>query len=145
MVGLVQQSNAIVQDDIDRLPTFVFFTPALGKEVVADDGQGAVGMSPTGCNSTTGTAASSRWSRNSPRRAPAVHTDEFHALAPVEAKVDRTVKPLAIALGVFGGVAALAALLIGVQAISRQLRGADEDLGVLRALGAAHRPRPPTG
>ncbi len=46
-------------------------------------------------------------------------------------------KPIAIALGVFGAVAALAALLIGVQIISRQLRAAEEDLGVLRALGAA--------
>jgi len=47
------------------------------------------------------------------------------------------VKPIAIALGVFGVVAALAALLIGVQVIARQLGAADEDLGVLRALGAA--------
>ena len=36
VVGLVQQSNAIVQDDIDQFPTFVFFTPALGREAVAD-------------------------------------------------------------------------------------------------------------
>jgi hypothetical protein len=46
------------------------------------------------------------------------------------------VKPLSIALGVFGAVAALAALLIAIQAISRQLRDADGDLTVLRALGA---------
>ena len=39
LVGLVQLNNAIVQDDIDRLPTFIFFTPALGQEVVADGGQ----------------------------------------------------------------------------------------------------------
>jgi hypothetical protein len=37
---------------------------------------------------------------------------------------------------VFGAVAALAALLIALQAISRQLRDADGDLTVLRALGA---------
>ena len=36
LVGLVQQSNAIVEDDIDRFPTFVFFTPALGRKVVAE-------------------------------------------------------------------------------------------------------------
>ena len=33
---MVQQSNGIVEDDIDRIPTFVFFTPALGRTVVAD-------------------------------------------------------------------------------------------------------------
>ena len=51
--------------------------------------------------------------------------------------MDRTVKPLAIALGVFGGLAALAALLIGVQVISRQLTRRRRGRAVLRALGAA--------
>lgn len=39
LVGLVQESNAIVQDDIDQYPTFVFFTPAFGREIVAQGGQ----------------------------------------------------------------------------------------------------------
>ena len=77
-----------------------------------------------------------RWSGSSPLAAPPGNTYGFHAIAPVEAKVDRTVKPLAIALGVFGGVAALAALLIGLQLMSRQLRDAEEDSFVLRSLGA---------
>ena len=50
--------------------------------------------------------------------------------------MDRTIKPLVIALGVFGGIALLAALLIAVQLISRQLGDTAEDLSVLRSFGA---------
>ena len=42
--------------------------------------------------------------------------------------MDRTIRPLVIALGVFGGVALLAALLIAIQLISRQLGDAAGDL-----------------
>ena len=134
VVGLVQQSNAIVQDDIDQFPTFVFFTPALGREVVADGaGQGAITY---GLKLDRGNSDVNAVEREFARAAPPGNTYGFHAIAPVEAKVDRTVKPLAIALGVFGGVAALAALLIGLQLMSRQLRDAEEDSSVLRSLGA---------
>jgi len=137
LVGLVQVNNALVQDDIDRLPTFIFFTPALGKEIVADEGQGEGGAITYGLQVKGGSAGVAKVEREFANLVPTRSTATFHAIAPVEAKVDRTVKPLAIALGVFGLVAALAALLIGVQIISRQLRAADEDLSVLRALGAA--------
>ena len=60
----------------------------------------------------------------------------FSVTAITETKVERAIKPESIALGVFGAIAALAALAIAALAISRQLRSADEDLSVLRALGA---------
>ena len=44
---------------------------------------------------------------------------------------------VSIALGVFGAIAALATLAIVVIAISRQLRSTDEELQVLRVLGAS--------
>ena len=50
--------------------------------------------------------------------------------------MERATKPEAIALGVFGVIAGLAALLIGAQAISRRLWANREDLDVLRSLGA---------
>jgi hypothetical protein len=134
LVGLVQQSNAIVQDDIDRFPTFVFFTPALGREVAAEGAQ--QGAITYGLQLDHGNAGVNAVEREFARAAPPGNTYGFHAIAPVEAKVDRTVKPLAIALGVFGGVAALAALLIGLQLMSRQLRDAEDDSSVLRSLGA---------
>jgi ABC-type antimicrobial peptide transport system permease subunit len=49
---------------------------------------------------------------------------------------ERAIRPEAIALGVFGGIAALAALLIALQVIGRQLRLGADELGALRALGA---------
>jgi hypothetical protein len=137
LVGLVQVNNAIVQDDIDRLPTFIFFTPALGNEVVADGGQVEGGAITYGLQVDGGNAGVAKVEREFAALVPTRSSAAFHAIAPVQAKVDRTVKPIAIALGVFGAVGALAALLIGVQVISRQLRAAEEDLGVLRALGAA--------
>ena len=138
VVALIQVPNAVVQDDIDQFPTFVFFTPALGKELVADAGQGEAGAIQYGLQLDRGNAGVAAVEREFSTDAllQSGNTYGFHTSAPVEAKVDRTIKPLAIALGVFGGVAALATLLIAVQLISRQLRDAAEDLEVLRALGA---------
>jgi MacB-like periplasmic core domain/FtsX-like permease family len=49
---------------------------------------------------------------------------------------DQTLRPEAIALGVFGGIAGAATLLIAGQLISRRLRLRTSDLEVLRGLGA---------
>ena len=136
LVGLVQMSTAIVQDDIDRLPTFVFFTPAFAHQVLADKGQGTEGAITYGLQLVHGNRGVVAVERELASLVPPGTTYAFHAAAPVATKVDLTVKPLAIALGVFGAIAAMAALLIGVQVISRQLRAASEDRMVLRALGA---------
>ena len=53
-----------------------------------------------------------------------------------EAKAERAVEPESIALGVFGAIAAIAALLIAGQLIGRQIRFGADERGVLRALGA---------
>jgi hypothetical protein len=135
LVGLVQQPNAIVEDDIDRYPTFVFFTPALGREVVADSAQ--EGAITYGLQLDHGNRDVAAVEREFAGAAPPGNSYGFHAIAPVSAKVERTVKPLAIALCVFGGVAALAALLISMQIIARQLHDANDDQIVLRSLGAA--------
>jgi len=136
LVGIVQLSSAVVQDDIDRYPTFIFLTPKLGKAVVADGGQGTDDVIYYGLQLDGGNGAAGAVERELTAVTPPGTDLAFHAIAPVEAKVDRTVKPLAIALGVFGAVAALAALLIGLQVISRQLRDAGQESAVLRALGA---------
>jgi MacB-like periplasmic core domain/FtsX-like permease family len=54
----------------------------------------------------------------------------------VEARADRTLRPESIALGVFGGISALAALLIAGQMIGRRIRLNTDEINVLRALGA---------
>jgi ABC-type antimicrobial peptide transport system permease subunit len=54
----------------------------------------------------------------------------------VLARAERTLKPESIALGVFGGIAGLAALLIVGQVIGRRIRLNTDELDILRALGA---------
>ncbi len=136
LVGLVQVNNAVVEDDIDQYPTFEFFTPALGREIVADKGQGPSGALVYGLQTDGGARDVGAVEREFARVAPAGNTFTFHATETVISKVDRTLKPLVIALGVFGGVALLATLLIAIQLISRQLGNLSEDLAVLQAFGA---------
>jgi hypothetical protein len=57
--------------------------------------------------------------------------------AAIEAEAQQAIRPEAIALAVFGVIALLAALIIGTQAISRQLYAGAGDAEVLRAIGAA--------
>ena len=61
---------------------------------------------------------------------------KFHVTSRVVTEVELAIKPESVALGAFGAIAALVALVLGIQAISRQLRWGDEDRRVLRALGA---------
>ena len=67
---------------------------------------------------------------------PELSSLQANAALAVEAKAQRAIKPESIALGVFGAICALAALLIGAQIIGRQLRLGAEEEGTLRALGA---------
>jgi hypothetical protein len=136
LVGIVQVNNAVVQDDIDKLPTFIFFTPALSRQVLADSARGAGGVIYYGLQLKGGNGVFASAEREFLHHLPPGANYELHATAPIEAKVDRTVKPLAIALGVFGIIAALAALIIGLQVISRQLRADGEDQNILRSIGA---------
>ena len=136
LVGLVQVSNAIVEDDIDRYPAFEFFTPALGRAIVADGGQGNEGAVAYNLQLDRGSRGVAAVEREFAAVSPPGNTYGFHSIATVEVKVNRTLKPLVIALWVFAGMALLAALLMAVQLISRQLGDAAEDLLVLRAFGA---------
>ncbi len=61
---------------------------------------------------------------------------EVYDTSAIEAEAQSAIRPEAIALGAFGIIAALAALIIGAQSISRQLRAAGDDAEILRALGA---------
>ena len=56
--------------------------------------------------------------------------------APYVAKAERAIRPEAIALGAFGLIAALAALVINALVISRLVRRNAEEAAILRALGA---------
>ena len=136
LVGLVVLNSEVVQDQVDQTPALVLFTPALAREVIADSGRGASGVTYYGLRLDHGGRDVAGVERALTRLLPPGAQYNFHTTAPVEAKVSQVVRPVAIALLVFGVIAALAALLIAGQVISRQLRTASEDLSVLRALGA---------
>ena len=136
LVGLVALNSEIVQDQVNQLPALVLFTPALAQQVLADSGRGASGVTYYGLQLDHGSRDIAGVERALTRLLPRGAEYNFHTTAPVETKVGQVVRPVAIALGVFGAIAALTALVIAGQVISRQLRTASEDLTVLRALGA---------
>lgn len=132
LVGTVVFNNEVVLDDVDRYPAFVLFTPAATRRVSSGEFYGLYAL-----KLRNGARGVSAVEREIIAALPKGTTYSFHVTSIVEGQVDRTVKPDAIALAVFGAIAMLAALLIASQMIARQLRAADEEHEVLRALGAS--------
>ncbi len=142
LVGIVELNRQVVQDDVDRTSGFVIFTPALLRAASAASRRGQVTLAP-GAPLLYGL----RLDRGGSREVAAVE-QAFASVAPpdtnysfnvtsrVVAEVELAVKPESVALGTFGAIAALVALVIGTQAISRQIRYGQDDRQVLRALGA---------
>ncbi|MCU1453399.1 MAG: transporter permease, partial [Acidimicrobiales bacterium] len=127
LVGIVVFNSAVVQDDIDRLPTFVVLSPALTRGSVP-------------CCFMVGLQL-----RGGARDVAAVEADLARAVPDAAivqvtgirtASAERGTAPLSIALGVFGGIAGLAAVVIGAQVMGRQIRADGEERATLRALGA---------
>jgi hypothetical protein len=136
LVGLVVLNSQVVQDQVDQLPALVLFTPALARELLADSGRGASGAVYYGLQLSHGSQDVAPVEQEFAHLLPRGAQYNFHTIAPVEAKVDRVIQPLALALAAFGAIAFLAAVLVAVQAISRQLAAASQDMKVLRVLGA---------
>ncbi|HET7486394.1 MAG TPA: FtsX-like permease family protein [Acidimicrobiales bacterium] len=135
LVGIVKLNNEVTEDDVDQLPTSAIYTPALTRAMVA---MNAVQGTWYGIQLVHG-ADVPVVERELVGLRPQNNVANFREASVIEAKAERAIKPEAIALGVFGIIAALAALAISAQAVARQVRANDEDLDVLRAMGA--RPR----
>ncbi len=134
LVGLASLNSEVVEDDVDTLPTFLPLTPAFAKEALAKGGLS--GALTFGIRTSGGAATVPLVEREIAQLAPPGVQVTDHALVPVAAKADTTLKPISIALGVFGAVALLAAVLIATQLIARRMRADSDDLRILRALGA---------
>ena len=132
LVGTVVFNNEVVLDDVDRYPTFELFTPALTD--LFDSGQQYRSYA---LKLRDGSGGVSAVEREIIGAIPRGTTYAFHVTSVVEGQVNRTVKPEAIALWVFGAIALVAAVLIALQMIARQLRASEEDSEVLRAFGAS--------
>ena len=134
LVGIVLQSSSVVQDDTDggNSDNLLSFTPALTRPILACCAYyAASAVKVSGGHRNVATVQ-----REITRVLPPGFSPFAANPAPaIEAKAERAIKPESIALGVFGAICALAALLIAAQIIGRQLRLGTEDLGTLRALG----------
>jgi len=131
LVGIVVSNDAVIRDDTDRATTFILFTPALTRPLLACCGAyGVSGLQLDG-GSRDVAAVEAEIGRALPDLPP-----NFYVTSIIAAKAERAIKPESIALGVFGAIAALATLLIAGQLIGRQLRAGAADAATLRALGA---------
>jgi hypothetical protein len=130
LTGTITMAHSLVQDDVDNSESLAFFTPAFTRQFLGC------------CSNYTETGIQVAGSRY----LGAVNT-ELQGVLPkgfpaplvgstVIDKAERAIKPESIALGVFGGIAALAALLIVAQVIGRQTRLGVGDLRTMQALGA---------
>jgi hypothetical protein len=135
LTGIVVLNNQVVQDDIDRVYGFVLVTPALIREAIAvSPAAGAAVL--YGIQLDHGDSDVPAVEREIVALVPPGSSYTFHVTSRVVTEVELAVKPESVALGGFGAIAALVCLVLGIQAISRQLRSGEEDRGVMRSLGA---------
>ena len=135
MTGIVVFNNGVIQDDIDRAYGFVVLTPALIKEAIAVS-PAAGAPSLYGLQLDHGANDVRTVEQEIVHLVPPGSTYQFHVTSRVVTEVELAIKPESVALGGFGAIAALVCLVLGIQAISRQLRSGDEDRRVMRSLGA---------
>ena len=140
VVGIGVLNTQVLQDSVDAGRTgFLLGTPALAREFAACCASGMdVGLRLDG-GSRYDTAVGQEYNHllaTSSYISPGGSELYVYVTSAIEAQAQRSIRPEAIALGVFGLIAGLAALIIGAQSISRQLRAAADDAGALRALGA---------
>jgi hypothetical protein len=132
LVGIVVFNSEVVQDDTDRLPTYVLLSPAIAGRLAqccGADGFFAGLQLDHGASDLSAVES---------EIAKAIPTAVVTSVTSTQvAKAERAIEPEAIALAVFGWIAGLAALLIAGQVIGRQLRLGAHDVGVLRGLGAS--------
>lgn len=131
LVGTVIEPRQLIEDDVDNSQSLAYFTPAFTRPFLSC----CVNYSEAGIQVRGG----SRHVAAVEREVKAVLPKAFPAFSGASdtlGKAQRAIKPESIALGVFGAIAALAALLISIQVIGRQVRMGSNDTETLRALGA---------
>jgi hypothetical protein len=133
VVGVGLFPDEVVQDDTDRLGR-VLFTPAFTER----EREHAT-YAWTGVRLAGGSAGVERFKRDYLAVLPEGVPASFRETATVTARTQQAVRPLAVALGVFGALAAMATLVLVGQALVRLLRAAGDDLSSLRAIGAGPR------
>ena len=127
-------NTEVVQDDIDRYPTQILYTPALTEDCSPRPCSGARGGPTTGSSSTMAMLTSQPSNVRSTRpfqRERWCCTTSPHRWRPKRSEPSR---PRSLRFGL-RLIAALAALFVSLQAISRQLQSQSDEREVLRAVG----------
>lgn len=132
IVGIVDLADQVVEDDVDRSTDFMILTPAFGRKAL-----NIVSGETYGVQLRRGAGDVTHFEQEFARLVPPGSFFQFHVTSSVESKVQRAIKPEAIALLIFGLIALAAALVIGLQAVSRQVRARNDELRILQALGAS--------
>lgn len=131
LVGIVDFNSAVVEDDADRIPTNLVLTPALARsqEDASNGTWFAIRLKP-GVKNLAGVE------QELLRLLPTGALGQFYLTSTTEAKVESALRPESIALGVFGLIAALAALGLCLPIMARLLVNSEDERHGLRALGA---------
>jgi hypothetical protein len=134
LVATVVLNNAVVQDDIDANgPTTVILTPALAHRLVTC----CANFSFTYLQLDHGGRYVGAVESEIERIVPSVLPYDFFASSVDVTKAQNAIRPEAIALAVFGLIAALAAILIAAQMIGRQMSFWNPEWRTLRVIGAS--------
>lgn len=133
LVGTVVFYDDVTQDEVDRYPTWLLFTPKAtaplnkGNQYVDYAIKLRPGVSVT------------QIEHEFVKAVPPNVTYTLHETSFDESQVNSSVRPEALAFGVFGALVLLSALLVALQLIARQIRASREEQDILRALGASQR------
>ena len=130
VAGIGLLNHEVVQDQIEQFPTYVVATPALTRMAFAASQLGYFGVQLDG---SPGAVASVERQWNASER---FFTD-FRVAAQTTQEADQSIRPEALALGAFGCIAGLTTLLIAFEEIARQRRNRDDELRIMRSLGAS--------
>jgi FtsX-like permease family len=134
LVGIIEWSPQVVEDDDAALgDQLAVMTPALTKKLETCCAYYSYESFHLEGGRTHEASVASAVSKIVPNLGPMAGASTN---APYVAKAERAIRPEAIALGVFGLIAGLAALVINAQVISRLVRRNAEEAAVVRALGA---------
>jgi hypothetical protein len=132
LVGTVEQNDELVSDVSERYPALMIFTPALTRPFTKQPGYFDYGL-----QLVHGASDVAKVEREIINALPPGTTYSFHETSIYTGQVNRSIAPEAIALGVFGLIAALAALVIAGSLLARELQQNENDVRTLRALGAS--------
>jgi FtsX-like permease family len=133
ITGLVEFNTALVQDDTDSPQGDLLFTPALTPALLAAGTNG--GITWYGLRLDGGAASVPAVEREIKARVGGGGAS-FQVPSVDEARVQSSIEPDWIALAAFAVIALAVTLLVGGQAITRQVRAGDGDRAVFRAVGA---------